>query len=563
VSAVAHGLATAAGLAAFTATALAGRAEGTGRHRSGVLGSVRSFCWPGRGRTGSTSPARWARRPELAPLLVPSGTAGARGRVVLGAIGRTAVAAGPGQSVLVFGPTRSGKTSAVAVPAILGWDGPVVAASVKSDLLADTVAHRRRCGTVLCFDPTGATGEPSCRWSPLERAATWPGARRAASGLAEGAKSVAGSLADGDFWLAAAAKLLAPLLFAAATGGLSMADVVRWVDTGEEQAVLDLLEAAGVPAAFDAAWAHFSREERQRSSVATTAEVVLQPFAELPGVEEPAPAPPPMWSPGPPGGQPPGGPGASRAPRLDPAALVAGPNTLYLCAASHEQRRLSPLFVAVLHDLVEHVVDTVTAARAPLEPPLLLVLDEAANLAPLPDLDVLASTAAGHGIQLVTVFHDLAQVTARYGPRAPTVANNHRVTLLLPGVTDPTTLEHVSTLVGDEEVVVPTTTWGARVASSTSAAPVRRRLAPPDVLRRLPADRAVVLAGTLLPALVSLRPWFRDPALVARRNGGAGEVAAPRPRGRLARAVRACCGRQSRTILRRPGCRRRASLPSR
>ncbi|MGC8463328.1 MAG: type IV secretory system conjugative DNA transfer family protein, partial [Acidimicrobiales bacterium] len=512
VSGLVHGLVTVVGLVAFGAAALDTRGGGARGLRSGPSRLGRSARWLSRDGYGGASPARWARRHELAPLLVPPRRGPAAGRVVLGALGRTPVAAEPGQSVLVFGPTRSGKTSAVAVPAILGWEGPVVAASVKSDLLTDTVAYRRRCGTVLCFDPSGTTGEPSCQWSPLDRSATWPGARRAAAGLAEGAKAVAGSLSDGDFWLAAAAKLLAPLLFAAATGGLDMADVVRWVDTGEERAVLDLLETAGEPAALDAAWAHFAREERQRSSVATTAEVVLQPFADLADS----------------GGQ----PGGRSGVRLDPATLVTGPNTLYLCAPAHEQRRLSPLFVAVLHDLVEHVVDQVTATRAPLEPPLLLVLDEAANLAPLPDLDVLASTAAGHGIQLVTVFHDLAQVTARYGPRAPTVVNNHRVTLLLPGVTDPGTLEHVSILVGDEEAMVPTATWGARVAASTSAAPVRRRLAPPDVLRRLPAGRAVVLAGTLLPTLVSLRPWFRDPVLLARREGraeGAGGRGSRRP----------------------------------
>ncbi len=42
------------------------------------------------------------------------------------------------------------------------------------------------------------------------------------------------------------------------------------------------------------------------------------------------------------------------------------------------------------------------------------MLDEAANVAPIPDLDALASTGAGQGIQLVTVFQDIAQVNARY-----------------------------------------------------------------------------------------------------------------------------------------------------
>ena len=43
-------------------------------------------------------------------------------------------------------PTQSGKTTALAVPAILGWEGPVVAASVKSDLLRDTRGRAERTG---------------------------------------------------------------------------------------------------------------------------------------------------------------------------------------------------------------------------------------------------------------------------------------------------------------------------------------------------------------------------------------------------------------------------------
>jgi hypothetical protein len=76
-----------------------------------------------------------------------------------------------------------------------------------------------------------------------------------------------------------------------------------------------------------------------------------------------------------------------------------------------------------------------------LEPPLLVVLDEAAHIAPLPELDGLAATCASHGIQLVTVWQDLAQVRARYGSRAPTVLNNHRAKVFLPGIADPDTLD--------------------------------------------------------------------------------------------------------------------------
>ena len=173
-----------------------------------------------------------------------------------------------------------------------------------------------------------------------------------------------------------------------------MDDVVRWVDTHEETEILDLLGQAGVPEAIHAALSVFGKEDRQRSSIYTTVETILEPFVE-PARADADPADP-----------------------VDPGRLVAGANTLYLCAPAHDQRRLTPLFVSVVREVVEHVFDRVPAQDVPLDPPLLMVLDEAANIAPLSDLDALASTAAGHGVQLVTIWHDLAQINARYGPRA-------------------------------------------------------------------------------------------------------------------------------------------------
>jgi type IV secretion system protein VirD4 len=162
------------------------------------------------------------------------------------------------------------------------------------------------------------------------------------------------------------------------------------------------------------------------------------------------------------------------------------------------------------------VYDQVTRTRLPLDPPLLVVLDEAANIAPLSDLDALASTAAGHSIQLVTIWHDLAQISARYGARASTVVNNHRAKLFLSGISDPSTLEYASHLIGDEEVVLPTTTTGRMSGPSTSHSPSVRRLAPPDVLRRIPPGDAVLVYGGLHPARLHLRTWFADPWLSAR-----------------------------------------------
>lgn len=161
---------------------------------------------------------------------------------------------------------------------------------------------------------------------------------------------------------------------------------------------------------------------------------------------------------------------------------------------------------------VAEAVQRVNSSGRPLDPPLLLVLDEAANIAPVRDLDTLASTGAGLGIQLVTVCQDLSQLGARYGPeRARTIANNHRAKVLLSGVSDLSTLDMISGLAGEQAVSEETVTHDLRDGRRTSSrATVFRRLAPTDELRRIPPGDGVLVYGHLPPVRLRLRPWYRD-----------------------------------------------------
>jgi len=436
-------------------------------------------------RRGAPRGARWAGRRDLRPLLVAPDPPAPAGRLLLGQVPGTwrpaGVAAEPAQSLVVVGPTQSGKTTSLAVPAILGWQGPVVAASVKSDLLRDTHGVCARRGRVWCIDPTGCSGVPADTWSPVTGCSEWGRASRLASDLCEAAKAD-GTTADGEFWYATAAKLLAPLLLAAALDRRTMADVVRWVDTQEVGEVAGILEGAAPPDALDAARATWCRDERTRSSVFTTAETILAPFTHAP-------------------------PALSSAAPFEPCHLLGGPHTLYLCAPAHDQRRLRGYFTALTQQVLAHAFARATRS-GPLSPPLLVVLDEAAHIAPLPELDGLAATCASHGIQIVTVWQDLAQVRGRYGARAPTVLNNHRAKLFLPGIADPDTLDYASRLIGDEEVAQPSVTRDPTGRRSTTSTTGLRRLLPPEELRCLPRGRAVLVYGTLPPARLRLRPWW-------------------------------------------------------
>jgi len=403
------------------------------------------------------------------------------------------LAAEPGSSVLVVGPTQSRKTSGFAVPAVLEWNGPLVAASVKSDLARNTLSWRESLGDVFVYDPSGVTGLSSSTWSPLGSSATWAGARRVASSLTEVARSSAGNLTDGDFWYSTAAKLLAPLLMAAAVSGRTMTDVVRWLDSQEMSEIVDALETAGAGEALQAVNATWGRDARQRSAVYTTAENVVECFAD-PSVAA----------------------SAGKGREVDPRRLLDGPNTLYLCAPAHDQRRLRPLFATLVSQVIEAAYERAERNGSRLDPPLLVVLDEAANVAPVAELDVLASTAAGHGVQLVTVWQDLGQITARYGSRAGSVVNNHRAKVFLSGIADPQSLEHASQLIGEAEHETLARTFDGTRTPSTTQSPVVRRLLPADALRRVPPGKAVLVSGHLPPVLLTLRPWQQDKALRAR-----------------------------------------------
>lgn len=394
-------------------------------------------------------------------------------------------------SLLVLGPTQSGKTTGLAVPAILEWEGPVVATSVKDDLASLTLGWRARQGSCFVFDPTAATLLGlRARWSPLCEALDWGRAQRVAGWLVESTPARSG-LSDSAFWFAAAAKLLAPLMLAANRAGLSMAQVVHWTDTGDTDEATAILDAAGESQAAVALMACAVRDERIRSSVSTTLETVLAPFAD-PVVAT-----------------------ATAGADLDPDQLLGGANTLYLCGPSHEQFRVQAVFAALISSVVAAAVTRATAQGGGLELPLLLVLDEMANIAPVRDLDTLASTAAGLGMQLVTVCQDLAQLSARYGPeRSRTIVNNHRAKLLLSGVCDLTTLELMSGLVGEtlvrEETLTTDLRDGRRTRSNASAL---RRLAPVDLLRAVAPGEGVLVYGHLPPARLALRPWYTDARL--------------------------------------------------
>ena len=438
-------------------------------------------------RLAGRSGARWAKAPELRPLRESARSRGGAGRLVLGRHGGRLLYAEQRHAVVAFGPPQSGKSAGIAIPALLDWAGPAVASSIKTDLLSATLARRRALGAVFVFDPFGLSGTRSHTWSPLEGAHTWDGALEVAWRLSCAGEFDRRSVEGGDFWAVAAEQRLAPLLYAAAVSGAGMDTVVRWIH-GQGMRELDqalLCAGAGGHPAYDAVRAFDAQADRTRSSIDATAQTLLRAYRFGRVVR------------------------SARSSEITADGLLDATATLYLIGDAKASKLLRPIFLALLGEVIDRAYERATLAGGRLERPLLLCLDEAGNVAPLPDLAEIASTAPSHNIQLVTIFHDLAQARSRYGQQAETVVNSHRARMLLPGVADLETLRYFAGLTGEEEARDRTHTTGAG-GTSRSTSRRRRPLIAPEALRQLPDRHALLLYGRIPPAQLRLRPWFED-----------------------------------------------------
>lgn len=448
--------------------------------------------------TPPAATARWATAAELRGLRRGRDRC-APTRVTLGRHAGRRLYAERRHAVVAFGPPQSGKSAGLAVPALLEWQGPAVASSIKTDLLSVTLERRRDLGRVYVFDPFTLSGRPSNTWTPLRAARTWDGALEVAWRLAAAGELDQRGVEGGDFWAIAAEQRLAPLLFTAARTDAGIESLVRWTYgqgnreldealaqlTGEARDDAELTDAH---MAYDAVRAFEAQADRTRSSIEATAQALLRAYRFRRVAT------------------------SARGSEITADSLLDERATLYLVGDAKASKLLRPLFLALLGEIIDRAYERATLEGGGLSLPLLLCLDEAGNVAPLPNLAEIASTAPSHNIQLVSIFHDLTQARARYGRQAETVVNSHRARMLLPGVADLDTLRYFGGLVGEQEVRDTTRTMGAG-GTSRSIGTRRRPLVAAEALRQLPDRHALLIYGRLAPVRIRLRMWFEDRAL--------------------------------------------------
>ncbi|MFE9596944.1 type IV secretory system conjugative DNA transfer family protein [Streptomyces hokutonensis] len=297
----------------------------------------------------------------------------------------------------VFLATAESRQS-TATQAVRDAEGPTLVVTSNKTVWQDTKDARAKLGPVLLYDPTHLCDTPArLHWSPTTGCEDKQTAMKRATALLAPVRPTAKidqAVAD------TAETLLRSYLHAAAIDGRTIRHVHRWSQGTQIQDAVRTLRTnpkAAPGAAGELEAALTSHPERRDIAQELTSRALSSLFTV--NIREACT------------------PNRTDALSLDSFANEGG--TLYLVGESIEDPRTNPgampLLTALASSVVErgrHMAERSSAGR--LDPPMTLVLDDIAAVAPLPQLPDLLSTGADRGLPTLALLRSQEQARARW-----------------------------------------------------------------------------------------------------------------------------------------------------
>ncbi|MGX5396450.1 type IV secretory system conjugative DNA transfer family protein, partial [Streptomyces anulatus] len=305
----------------------------------------------------------------------------------------------PRTPLLVYAPAPARRPTVVR--AVHDAEGPVLVVTSDPTVWAETKDARAKLGPVLVYDPGHLCDTPArLHWSPTAGCELPDiAAARAAALLAPVRPQARIDAAVAD----TAQTLLQCWLHAAAVDGRPFRQVLRWASGSGAHEPVRLLRthpkaASGLAGLLESALTAYP----ERREVAQ--ELTVRAFAALSTVHIREACT------------------ANRADSLALESFVDEGGTLYLVGEPIEDPRsrpgAMPLLTALAADVVEH--GRRMAARSSdgrLDPPMTLVLDDVAAVAPLPQLPELLTTGQHRGMPALVLLRSREQGRARWQER--------------------------------------------------------------------------------------------------------------------------------------------------
>ncbi|MFD4563437.1 TraM recognition domain-containing protein [Streptomyces sp. NPDC058467] len=348
-----------------------------------------------------------ASEPTAAPQPMPTAPLAAGGEQAGGRENTLAEGAAPPRTTTAPRPAPTARTVVLgpaeyrhptATQAVRDAEGPALVVTSNPHTWSETKDARAKLGPVLLYDPTHLCDTPArLHWSPAtgcEDKAT--AAARAAALLTPVRPTAKVDQAMADV----AETLLRSYLHAAAVEGKPFRHVHRWAQGSQVQDAVRALRtnpkaASGAAGELEAVLT--SHPERRDIAQELTARALSSLFTV--NIRE-----------------------ACTANRNDSLALDSFVNeggTLYVVGEPIEDPKASPGAMPLLTALASSVVErgrrmAERSSSGRLDPPLTLVLDDVAAVAPLPQLPDLLSTGAARGLPTLALLRSREQARSRW-----------------------------------------------------------------------------------------------------------------------------------------------------
>lgn len=414
-------------------------------------------------------------------------------------------------TVLVLMGPRMGKTTALCVPQIVDFAGPVLACSNKRDLCDLTRGPRSGRGKVWVHDMQGIAQESaSWWWDPLAfiRAGEDKASRAARLAGAWQACSADRNASTDAYFGPGGQTLLANLLLVAALERLELASVLTYLGDLEVHRAnlrdpVEVLREHGFDEMATLLASDRQLTPKQLDGLVGTARGILS-FLREPAFRE--------WI----------TPQEDRR-EFDPGEFVTSSDTLILLS----QNTVGSSSRAIVTALTMAVADAgvQVARRSPggrLVRPMLLMLDEAANICPWPELPDQYSYLGSHGILPVTILQNRAQGVKAWGKDGmDQLVSSASVMLVGGGINDSAHLRDLVELIGQRQKATTTANRGHGWKSRSTGHQVQwEQLIPASRLAAWPRERVIAFAPGSRPILVSTQHWKDGPhaELIAASN---------------------------------------------
>ncbi|MFH5244113.1 type IV secretory system conjugative DNA transfer family protein [Antrihabitans spumae] len=408
---------------------------------------------------------------------------------------------------LAFSGPRTGKTQALAIPAVCHAPGAVIATSDKRDLHDHTRGVREAVGRVWIFDLQGiATDGGPQWWIDLLRGMSSLKAARKLAGYFVSASKEDGARVDAYFD-GGAQELLALHMFAAAVGGGDLLHTLGWLSDDDSALPAMLLEAAGEAMAAEKVRSAQRLNPRQKDGLFDMARRFLNVLNDPEYAKAVLPQRRKQFD------QDSGLAAVALShdlPEFDVDRFASSTDTLYAMSLEGPDSATA-LTTALVGRLLEAAF--VVARRSPggrLPTPIVAVLDEAANVCKLSDLPKQYSHAGSQGVVLLTFLQSPAQAGEVWSEqKLATMRQAANMHYYGGGVDDDSYLQSISHQIGEHDV----SRWssshssGSTGGGSRSQSWSREPIAPVSVLAALPKDRAIVMTSGNPPVLVRKSFW--------------------------------------------------------